>query len=168
MGLAPVAGAAGPELKPGLWERTVTMQSGMPDLSGMPGLDQLPPEQRAQVEKMMAAMAGKPTTVRECVTPEMVKEWENYARGRTENGCTQTVTEQSPQRVVMTMSCDGGASSGTAEFNARGPEHMTGVINMVHRTKDGERRMKIDMTSRWLAAECGDVRPDTPTPVSSP
>jgi len=166
--LAPVARAAGPDLKPGLWERTVTMQTPMPAIAGMPELDQVPPEQRAQIEKLIATMAGKPTIVRECVTPDMLKQWDDFARDRTERGCTSTVTEQTPQRVVMSLSCEGGKSTGTLEFNAQGRERMTGTISMVHASDGGERRMKINTSSRWLSAECGDVTPDAPKPVASP
>jgi hypothetical protein len=162
---APVARAAGPDLKPGLWERTVTMQSPMPAMAGMPELDRVPPEQRAQLEKLLATMAGKPTILRECVTPEMLAKWDDFARERTEQGCTSTVKEQTPQRVVMALSCEGGKSTGTLEFNVKGREQMTGTISMVHTAEDGARHMKINTSSRWLNADCGNIKPDAPIPM---
>jgi hypothetical protein len=38
---------------------------------------------------------------------------------------------------------------------------------MQHASKDGERNMKITTSSRWLGAECGEVKPDAPQPVPS-
>ncbi len=165
---APVARAAGPDIKPGLWERTITMEGGMSGVTGMPELDKVPPEQRAQIEKLMAAMTGKPTIVRECVTAENARKWEDYARDRTERGCTSTVTEETAKRVVTAVSCDGGASTGTLEFVSDGPEHMTGTFSMVRRKDGKEHSMRMKMISRWLGAECGDVAPDAPKPVASP
>lgn len=149
------------DVKPGLWERTVVMQVANPP--PMPDLSKLPPEQRAHVEKMMAPMPGKPTTLRECVTPEMAKEWKHFAKDdREDPSCTRKVLESSPKHVEMALECAKGPSSGTLEFTAESPEHVVGTISMVHGAGGTERRMNMRIDSHWLGAECGDVMPDQP------
>jgi hypothetical protein len=160
---AAAAQADGMDVKPGLWERTTSVQHpGMPGMAALPEMAELPPEQRAQMEKMMGAMSGKPTVTRECITPEMLKQWEDYAKAHSEAGCTHEVRERSPQKVSMAMSCDGGRTTGTAEFTAPTPEQMTSAITTVSQREGGERRMKIESSARWLGADCGDVKPVTP------
>jgi hypothetical protein len=158
---AGAAHADGLAMKPGLWERTVTMhRPGMPAMP--PELAQLPPEQRAQMEQMMGMMSGKPVTTRECVTPEMLKKWEEYSKGHTEGDCTHTVRESTPQQVSMAVSCDGGRTTGTLEYKAPTPERMTGSIDMLSRSDEGEHAMRMEIVSRWLGADCGGVAPAEP------
>jgi hypothetical protein len=147
-------------IKPGLWERTSTMQQpGMPAMAMPPEMANMPPEKRAQMEKMMGMMSGKPTTTRECITPEMLQRWEDYARQQSQGQCTHEVRERTPQKVSMTVTCDGGRSTGTMEFLAPAPERMTSTVQMLHKTPAGERSMKLDSDARWLGADCGEVKP---------
>lgn len=161
------AQAEGVAMKPGLWERTVTMQMpGAPAMPDLPELDQLPPEQRAQIEQSLGAMSGKPVTTRECVTPEMLKRWEDFSKGESESSCTHEVREQTPQRVSMSLSCDRGQTTGTMDFAAPTPERMTGNVTMRSRRNGAEHTMKMQLASRWLGADCGAVKPREMPPAS--
>jgi len=152
------ARAEGIALKPGLWERTVTMQlPGMPDL---PDLSQLPPEQRAQIEQGMAMMSGKPVIERECVTPAMLKRWEDFAQEESDDvqRCTRQIREQTPKRVAMTVSCENG-TTGSMAFDAPNPGRMTGTATMVSPHEEGPQTVRMKFDSKWLGADCGDVKP---------
>jgi len=155
------AHAEGIAMKPGLWERTVTTQMpGAPAMPDLPDLSQLPPEQRAQIEQSMAMMSGKPVVERECVTPEMLKRWEDFAHDDDAGErCTRSVKEQTPKRVVMTMSCEGGRMTGTMEMNAPTPGRMTGSATLVSQREGGPHTTKMKFDSKWLGADCGDVKP---------
>ena len=48
------------------------------------------------------------------------------------------------------------------EFTATTPERMTGTIVMRSQGPSGERTTKIESASRWLGADCGEVKPATP------
>jgi hypothetical protein len=146
------------DAKPGLWERTVVMQHA--GMSGLPDFSKLPPEQRARLQPMIDQMQGKPVTMRECVTPETLQKWQEYAKGSGEDAsCEHTVLESDPKHVRMSVSCKGGVRTGTMEWTAKTPELMEGRFDMVDRSDGSERKMTMTMTSRWLGAECGDVKP---------
>lgn len=164
---AVAAGAEGLAMKPGLWERTVTMQMpGAPAMPDLPDLSQLPPEQRAQIEQGMRAMSGKPTITRECVTPEMLKRWEDFSKGDSDASCTRSVREHTPQRVAMSLSCDDGRTTGTMDFAAPTPERLTGNVTMLSRRDGAEHTMKMQLSLRWLGADCGDVKPREVPPAA--
>jgi hypothetical protein len=138
------AHAEGIAMKPGLWERTVTTQMpGAPAMPDLPDLSQLPP-----------------VVERECVTPEMLKRWEDFAHDDDAGErCTRNVKEQTPKRVVMTMSCEGGRTTGTMEMNAPTPGRMTGSATLVSQREGVAHTTKMKFDSKWLGADCGDVKP---------
>ena len=153
------AGAESIDVKPGLWERTVTMQMAM-ELPPLPDLSALPPEQRALIERSLAAMSGKPTTSRECVTPAMLERWEDFQDPEPGSDCQHRVLESTRKTVRMAVTCDGGATTGTMHFTASSRERLDGTIEMVNREDGAERPMKMTIASRWLGADCGDVAPE--------
>ena len=65
----------------------------------------------------------------------------------------------------MSIVCAGGKGTGTVEFAAAGPDHVTGTVIFVRQEERGERKVRIDMDSRWLGADCGDVKADAPQRV---
>jgi hypothetical protein len=142
------------DAKPGLWERTVTMQQQMA-MPSLPDLSALSPAQRAQMERTMAAMSGKPTTSRECVTPAMLEKWEDFQKDPQQaSDCTHQVLESTPRSVRMAVTCQDGATTGTMQFTAASPERIDGTIDMVHRKDGVERPMKMTIASRWLGSDC--------------
>jgi len=159
--LSPLAAhAEAIDAKPGLWERTVTMQQQMA-MPPLPDLSALSPAQRAQMERTMAAMGGRPTTSRECVTPEMLSRWEDFQKDPQQGSdCTHQVLESSPKSVRMAISCEGGATTGTMQFTASSPEKIDGTIDMVHRKDGVERPMKMTIASRWLGPDCESATPE--------
>lgn len=148
-------------LKHGLWEQTVTVEPmerpGGPALPNLPDLEGLPPEQRAEIERSLAAMSGTPTIQRTCITPEMLAGWEGVAQA--EGGCVREIRQQTPTRVVMSLVCDGGKTTGTMDFAAPSPERLTGTVTMQGERNGTRSTLTMKLASRWLGADCGTVKP---------
>ena len=150
---------------PGLWEHTVTMKGGQMDAAMAQMQEQLsrmPPEQRKQFEAMMGSqgmsmMAGKPTSMKVCLTPEQAARDEVPLSG---GECTQVSRERSGRTLRMKFSCTGQRQgTGEAEFTFDSDKSHRGrmVMNSVENGKPV--RMDIETTGRWLAASCGDIKP---------
>ncbi|MBC7714611.1 MAG: DUF3617 domain-containing protein [Rhizobacter sp.] len=156
-------------MKPGLWEHSFTMKSqsgkvekAMADMKKQ--MASMPAEQRKMVEEMMAKQglsigAGKPRTVKVCISKEQAEKMD-IPTSQNEN-CKNEITKRTATNVSMKFTCSGTPKSdGTADFTLKGPTAYTGkaVINMT--TKEGAPdRMDMDSSGKWLAADCGDIKP---------
>jgi len=162
--VAGVARAEQIDVKPGLWETSMVMrrEGATPSLPPMPDLSQLTPEQRAQVEKMMALHRGdeKPMVERSCITAAQLAKWDEFWKDESDSDCARKMLESSSRHAKMSMTCHGGEMTGTMDLKAESRERMTGAMRMVHRVPEGERTTQAEMTSRWLGADCGDVKPE--------
>jgi hypothetical protein len=175
------------KLAPGLWESTVTMkdQSGENNARATKMQEQMakmPPEERKLMEQMMAKqgqggagdrsvgnlmdmMAGKPTTMRVCITPEQA------ARDfvpPVESRCKADSVDRSGKTLRMKLSC-GGNAPGTVEtemiFASDKAYSGTAVVNTVRKGKS--ERMDMTQVGRWLASDCGNVKPLGQLPPSA-
>ncbi len=162
--LAPLACRAADDLTPlnvkiGLWEQTVGMQS--PGLSSMSAdmLAKVPPEQRAQVE---AAMKGAMNhTVKSCFTADSLKRAQAF-QGTPDSACKRTIIRSSSRSLDFHMECSTSKSksAGEAHFESPNPETMRGEINTTTTTPQGRTIVsKTTISSKWLSADCGTVQP---------
>jgi len=159
------------KVKPGLWENAVTMKSSDGRVEAAMAqmrerMASMPPEQRAQMEAMMARQgigvggAGKPNTVRSCISPEMAARDEfNPGDGR----CKSTGHSRTGKTVRFKFSCTGedGRSSGQGEgeFTLVSDTQTQGKM-WVDTQRDGKTmRMEMESSSRWLGADCGTLKP---------
>jgi uncharacterized protein DUF3617 len=144
-------------VKPGLWEKTltVTRTGALPIPPEM--LNRLTPEQRARMEERMKANSAAHTstnTERSCITREDLEKPLTF-----DNQCTWTILESSSTKARGNVSCEaqGMKMTGNGEFAAPDPEHMKGSV---HTTSTGSgQTMNIDatFTSKWVTASCGNV-----------
>jgi len=144
-------------VKPGLWEKTLTITrtGALPIPPEM--LDRLTPEQRARMEARMKAHSAGHTstnTERSCITREDLEKPLTF-----DNQCTWTILESSSTKARGNVSCEaqGMKMTGNGEFAAPDPEHMKGSV---HTTSTGSgQTMNIDatFTSKWVTASCGKV-----------
>ncbi len=161
------AHAQAQKVRPGLWENSVTMKStgGQAEAAMAQMRDQLarmPPEQRAQVEAMMArqgvAAGAKPNSVRTCISPEMASRDEfNPGDGR----CKSTGHSRSGNIVRFKFVCSGEGSTGEGEgeFTLVSATETKGKM-FVNTTRQGQSlRMEMESNSRWVGESCGDVKP---------
>lgn len=160
------------KMAPGLWEQTMTMktQSGQME-AGMAKMKEelarMPPEQRKQMEAMMAqrgmGMAGgkagaNATTVRVCITPEQAARDE--VAQQHEGNCKQVSKERSGNTMKVKFACTGAhASTGEGEYTFISDKVHKGHT-VVDTTVQGKpERMEMEHSGRWISADCGDVKP---------
>lgn len=174
--LAAVSVAAA-DLKPldaklGLWETTTTTEmDGMPAMPAMPQipketLDRMPPAQRAQLEAAMknraSPAAPRTTTSKSCTTKESL----NRGFGMPENmkgECKNDVISSSSSNAQMHMQCTatkGGPTSALDVMITRiDSEHIKGNVVSKTDVQGKTVTMKMNFASKWLASDCGDVKP---------
>lgn len=147
------------DIKPGLWEQTVTTE-----VTGMPAMPQLTPEQlaqmppaaRARIEGMMQG-GGQTITTKVCHTRESLADARSYSRQ--DSTCTSKVNSMSATRVEVHTECTGRMkASGDFVVDRVDAEHtrMTGVFK-----GEGDHPIssKMSIAGKWLSADCGDVKP---------
>ena len=160
--------ASAQKIDPGLWEHTVTMKgeqmaAAMAQLQAQ--LAQMSPEQRRQVEAMMGGpgmglAAGKPTAVRVCVTPEQAARDDVMPP---DSQCRIIGKERSGNTLRMTFACSGERQgSGEGEFTIDSAKAHHGRMVIDHVDKGRPMRLEMEMSARWLAADCGKVKPVGP------
>lgn len=159
------------KLAPGLWEHSMTMKSADPRMAeGMARMQKemaaMPAEQRKQMEAMMAAQgmnlgagAGGPAmSVKHCLTPEQAARDEMPPPA--EGDCKQTSMQRSGNTLRMKFACTGKRPvTGEGEYTVESPKAHRG--RTVVDTQEGGKtvRMEMDHSGRWLAADCGAVKP---------
>lgn len=162
--------AAAQKLAPGLWEHSVTMKTDSGRMeAGMARMQQqlaaMPPEKRKQVEAMMAGQgmgmgapgAGKPMVVKVCLTPEQAARDE---MPQSDGQCKQLSQDRSGKTLRFKFACSGErAATGEGEYTLDSDKahHGRTVISTVAQGKP--ERMEMEHSARWLAADCGAVKP---------
>jgi hypothetical protein len=155
-------------LQAGLWEHSVQMQGaagGQMDQAMAQMQQQLasmPPEQRKQVEAMMASRgvkaggAGQPTTVKVCVTPEAAARNELPQQA----GCTQEILRRNADGISLRFSCSGPPPShGEGEYKMSSPTSYSGLMTVDTEVNGRPERVEMRQSGRWLGADCGTVKP---------
>jgi hypothetical protein len=166
---ASLSEAAMLDAKPGLWESTTTTQVEGGVMPQIPDVSKLTPEQRARVEKSVGMRAGgRPSvsTVRQCVTAQMLEKWDTFAKSERGDECQRSVLDQSSRHVKMSLSCGNGKSTGDMELTLSGSDRVSGKMAMVMRTDSGNRKINASFDSRWLGADCGNLKPGERRAVS--
>jgi len=159
--------AAAQKLAPGLWEHTVTVKSddGRAEAAMAQMQQQLaamPPEQRKKIEEMMArrgmGVGGKPNAVRVCISPEMASR-DELPQGN-EGRCKRQSLQRSGNTVRFKFVCEGNPpSSGEGEFTYAGNKAYSGRTVLDRVVKGQPQRTEVQMEGRFVASDCGDVKP---------
>ncbi len=154
--LPPIAAAADftpLEVKPGLWEATVTTKMQLPEAM----LANVPPDRRAQMEAMMAGRGGQPTAVKSCLTKESLSRALNFNADQRKT-CDYKLVSSSATKQQVEIQCtsDRGKLTGNMTFEALSPESGRATIQM---SQDGGTKMNITVSTKYLGPDCGDVKP---------
>lgn len=141
---------------PGAWEiTTTTLTQGM--LIPAEALANMPPEQRAKIEKAMQARSGKPSTrVRKsCVTQQQLDQ-DSMIGTDDEGDCKKKVITRSATRLVLEKTCP-APQAYTAKWTivARTPESLAASADLV---QAGGGKIHIDITGRWLGTSCAGIK----------
>lgn len=171
--LIAVPAAAQQNMKPGLWEVTNKM-GGSGDMGTKMAAAQaemqkqlaaMPPEQRKQMEKMMAdkgvgmAPGGAPgggMAARVCMSKEMAARNEPPAQ---QGDCKQEQLQKSGNTTRFKFSCSKPPTTGEGEYTLHSPEHYTMKIKTTSQVKGKAEQMTMDAQGKWLSNDCGNLKP---------
>ena len=169
--LAGAGAIANPSVAPGLWEYRTAMKTTDPAMQqamaeAQKALAGMPPEQRRQMEQMLAAQGiavgvspqGSPmTTVRVCISPEQAARQEMPAA---DDGCTQRIVSRSARSLRFAIECPAEQMRGEGEMSFVSPRSYDGRFTMqgVHEGKPV--RLESTVQARWVAADCGSIKPE--------
>lgn len=160
-------GAFAQNLKPGLWEVQQKV-SGNPEMERQMAqmreqMAALPPEQRKQMEDIMAhqgvQMSPGGHSVRMCLTKEMVERNEIPA---TQGDCRITQQQRTGNTLKAAFTCVNPASSGETVVTFTSPEAYTMRTTATGAVAGKTERMTVQGTGKWLGADCGSVKPVAP------
>ena len=164
---------------PGLWEHTFKMKSADGKMEAAMAQMQkqreaMSPEQRKQMDAAMArsgiTMGGEglsATSIKVCVTPEEAAK-PPEARLNSRANCTQKDIQRSGNTMKFKMECTEPPMTGEGEMTFISDKAYAGK-SVVSATRGGQaQQMTMEMTGRWLAADCGDVKPRTLPPAKKP
>ena len=162
--------AAAQTLKPGLWEMRQKMQGNGEMDKAMVQMQQqmasMSPEQRKQTEAMMASRgvqmgsaAGGGMSVKVCMTKEMAERNEVPAA---QGNCRTTSQKRTGNTLAVAFSCTDPTSSGDSTITFHGPESYTSKTNVTAQKNGKAEKFTMDGTGKWLAADCGGVKPIQP------
>jgi len=171
--LALLAGAFGPasaqqKMRPGLWEHSVAMKSQSGQMEAamaemQKSLASMPPEQRKQMEQMLAqqgvGMGPKGQTVKVCVSKEQA-EMDGIPP---QQGCTQKVQRVDASTMKVAFSCKGGQgqppSSGEGTVTMQGPTAYTGQFKFKTESQGKPEQIDMAQSGKWLSDSCGAIKP---------
>lgn len=144
-------------IKTGLWEVSATTNfSGMPPLP-KELLDQLTPEQRAELEKTMKQSSGEEARTdvsRECITE---RDLERPFESANPDDCKQELVRSTRTTQEIRLTCTGEyKGSGTFVINTPTAETMTGVLDLSVGNDSNPMKIKANMKGRWLGPDCGE------------
>lgn len=172
--LCALSAAAGAQsLKPGLWEVTHKMQAGNARTDqAMAQMQQqlasMPPEKRKMMEEMMARQgvklgtgAGGGMSVQVCVTKEMAERNEMPSQ---QGNCKTTTQPRTGNTLKMSFTCTSPPSSGEGQFTFSSPEAYSMKMAVNSQVRGKPETMNMEGSGKWLAADCGSVKPMTAPP----
>lgn len=171
--LAAAALAAQPAMaqtiKPGLWETSnkVGGSSGGKLQDAMAMMQQqmanMPPEQRAQMEAMMSrqgvVISNDGVLAKVCITPEMAAKQQLPVQKQGNGNCDYQHAPMVGNTMKFSFSCTKPQGSGEGSATFTSPTSYTSTTRMTTNATGTSETVNIASTGRWLAADCGAVRP---------
>lgn len=157
-------------LKPGLWEMQTKMEAGDGALAqAMAAMEKqlaaLPEGQRKMMEEMLAkqgvgitGLGADGVRMRHCLSPQMVAE-EKLPFERQGEGCERTLVSRSDSEIRFTLSCREPPARGEGEVHFVNPGAYTSRFTLEMEYEGRQERIQGRSESRWLADECGDIKP---------
>jgi Protein of unknown function (DUF3617) len=147
-------------VKPGAWEITMTsLTNGM--LIPAEALANMPPAQRARIEKSMQARSGKPSThVRKSCVTKTDLDQDRILKSDDEENCKKKIISKSASKIVYEQTCKAPyASRSTVKVEARSSESMEAVMDMVQGGGGG--KIHVVIKGHWLGSSCAGIKDDS-------
>lgn len=150
------------QLLPGLWEfssdKLEVDGMAMPGMADMlEQMNDLPPEQRAMMEDMLAAqgIALGEGGVRMCLSEAQVSSRELPFQNQP--GCTQQVDEQTDDVWRFRFECPD--AKGQGESRLISAREVTSTIETEYSVGDQQGTSRMQSNGRWLGEDCGTLKP---------
>jgi hypothetical protein len=156
---------------PGLWEHTMNMKSSSGEMErAMAEMQKqmaaMPPEQRKQMEQMMASrgvkIGAQGTTVKACITKE---EAAVPPETRMPGDCKQSDVQRSGNKMSYKFECAKPPSKGEGEVTFISDKAYSGSSTVDSVVAGKPQQVKMEMSGKWLASDCGDVKPKAAAPA---
>lgn len=148
---------AADQLRPGLWE--MRMQS-----DALRGMQAIPPEQQEQLQRMgitVPTIQNNSLVTKVCIPKEMAERRQVPLIDKQQNGCKVENYQHQGKAYEADIICTGPQMKGKGKVkgNMASAERFESTFDF-DGTIEGE-PVKHHQTSsgRWLAAECGNVKP---------
>lgn len=159
---------------PGLWEHTIKMKST--DGKAEAAMEQMrkqieamPPEKRQQMEAAMRssglALGAGGTTMKVCVTKEEAERPPEARLARSD--CTHKDVQRSGNTMKFKFECAKPPSSGEGEMTFISDKAYAGKSLVTSTAAGKTQQMTMEMSGKWLASDCGDVKPRRATGAAS-
>jgi hypothetical protein len=168
-GCATLAPAQDFNLKPGLWEFTLTSQIKGDPASMLSAAEsagtQMSPEMKAGAEAMIRKLStapANPIIYKKCVTKiELQKLLDKLSAGESNANCKFTPVRSTATLLEGREGCSSSKMSSNAivRFEAPNPEALTGRIERTMSAGSGGFDTVSNITGKWLGPSCGDVKP---------
>lgn len=169
LALAACLPVAAQSLKPGLWEVTNKMNNPQMDQAMAEMQKQLaamPPEQRKQMEAMMAQQgvrlaapgAGGGMAAQICMTSEMASRNDVPMQ----EGCKVTSQQRSGNTTKIAYTCTNPPSSGEGQFTMASPEAYSSRMTVRTVVQGRTETTTMEGAGKWLKADCGSLKPVAP------
>lgn len=147
-----------PPIKPGLWEIHHESESDgqkAPDMAER--LKHMSPEQREKVEAMMKQRGMDPAGngMKVCYTQEMLDkgDWSN------QQTCKVDYSSRSAASWKWHATCSKYGYEGDGEATFPDSENFVVKSTGVTTTEGKAKTQKVTSTGKWLAPDCGDIKP---------
>jgi hypothetical protein len=150
------------DVKPGLWEMTLSVTTSGQMPIPAEALAKLSPEQRAGIEERMKARASqgektRTSTRKHCITKEDLSK---DPFSDQDKSCTRTLVSSTRSKAEMRVNCTrkGVKSSGTIQIQALDSEHVKGSGHMVSSGGGNTMNASSSFSSKWISSSCGSTR----------
>jgi Protein of unknown function (DUF3617) len=164
----PMGSFAALSIKPGLWSIQSVVRSGGQEYDAgkmmKQAMDQMPPEQRKQMEAMMSKMGkGGPAFnlndkgMQVCFSQEMLKN-EEFLNQHKNHDCKSTFPVKTSNHVVAEFKCANG-SEGKVDWIVKDPTHYAGRATM---SDSSGNKTEVNYQASFVKADCGSVKPIDP------
>ena len=164
---ASALGAQSQVSKAGLWEVTSKL-GGIAEMdNAMTQMQQqmasMPPEQRKQVQAMMAkqgvSMSSTPGAMssKMCLTKDMVER--SQMPVQTQGDCTSTTSNKTSTGMTFKFTCASPPSSGEGQYTFMGDSAYSMKMKMNSPQQGKPVIMTMDSSGKWLGADCGSTKP---------
>lgn len=162
LAIASWAHAQALDLRPGLWEHSISitgqsaeMDAAMREMKEQ--LERMPPEQRAMVERMMADQGitfdesgATMSAVKVCLTEDDIAQGELPQQ----DDCEQDILERSADRLRVRFECTQPPARGEGEMVIHSPTRYSSRASMTSTEGGAEQTLVMEQTGEWVSEDC--------------